>query len=93
MKSVDFTISVFKPPIQRNPPPPQTSALCVAGPHGAEEGGAGAGVPGSLGPPGISAEVAAGDARDRSPVLQHQETERGAAAAAGQGGGEDTTTT
>lgn len=67
--------------------------MCVAGAHGAEEGRAGAGVPGSLGPPRLFAEVAAADARDRGPVLQHQETERGAAAAAGQGGGEDSTST
>lgn len=44
--------------------PPKPSVLCVAGPHGAEEGGAGAGVPGSLDTAGGSAEVVAADARD-----------------------------
>ncbi|KAF1371510.1 hypothetical protein PFLUV_G00277530, partial [Perca fluviatilis] len=60
------------------------------GTHGAEEGGAGAGVAGSLGAARVSAEVAAANARGRSSILQHQETERRETAAAGQrGGGED----
>ncbi|TMS13919.1 Stromal interaction molecule 1 [Larimichthys crocea] len=40
-------------------------------------------------PPGGSAEVAAADARDRSSILQHQETECREAAAAGQRGGRE----
>lgn len=63
--------------------------MCTAGPRGPEEGGAGAGVAHALVSTRGSAEVAAADARDRGPVLQHQETERREAAAAGQRGGEE----
>lgn len=63
-------------------------SVFTAGPQGAEKGRAGAGVTSPLDPAGGAAEVAAADARNRSSVLQHQETERWAAAATGQRGGE-----
>lgn len=83
-------VGLFKTPPVR-PSVNLSAHLCsvfTAGPQGAEKGRAGAGVTSPLDAAGGAAEVAAADARNRSSVLQPQETERRAAAAAGQRGGE-----
>lgn len=50
--------------------------ISVAGAHGVEEGGEGAGVKEQMVPAGVSPEVAAAHPRGGGAVLQHQEAER-----------------